>query len=167
MTHPETPGPVLFIEDNESDVLLLQRAFARLRTHIPLLVLSDGQGALEYLEGSGIIHGPGKPSLILLDLKLPRKSGHDILRSLKNAPETRAIPVLVMSSSAERIDIDRAYALGADFYLVKPVEPERRQEMAGAIHAYWLAVCTDPDRVGADPTLSLLRKMAEPMSTAR
>jgi CheY-like chemotaxis protein len=167
MTQPGTPEPVLFIEDNESDVLLLKRAFAQLGTHIPLLVLPDGQAALDYLEGSGIIRGPGKPSLILLDLKLPRKSGLDVLRSLKNAPEMKAIPVLVMSSSSERTDIDRVYALGADFYLVKPVEPERRVEMAGAIHAYWLAVCTDPDRVGADPTLSLLRKMAEPMSTPR
>ena len=167
MTRTETPEPVLFIEDNENDVLLLQRAFAQLGTHIPLLVLSDGQAALDYLEGSGIIHGPGKPSLILLDLKLPRKTGHEILGALKKVPELRAIPVLVMSSSAERTDIDRAYALGADFYLVKPVEPGRRLEMAGAIHAYWLAVCTDPDHVGADPTLSQLRRMAEPMSTAR
>ncbi len=167
MTNSETPAPVLFIEDNENDVLLLKRAFAQLGTHIPLLVLSDGQAAWDYLDGSGIAHGPGKPSLILLDLKLPRKSGHDVLKSLKDAPELRGIPVLVMSSSSERSDIDRAYALGADFYLVKPVEPERRLEMAGAIHAYWLAVCTDPDHVGADPTLSLLRKMAEPMSLSR
>jgi CheY-like chemotaxis protein len=164
MTNSETPGPVLYIEDSESDVLLLKRAFARLGTHIPLLVLSDGQAAWDYLEGSGVVHGPGKPSLILLDLKLPRKSGLEVLKSLKEAPVLREIPVLVMSSSSERSDVDRAYALGADFYLVKPVEPERRLEMAGAIHAYWLAVCSDPDLVGADPTLSLLRKMAEPTS---
>jgi CheY-like chemotaxis protein len=164
MTNPRTPGPVLFIEDSDSDVLLLKRAFAQLRTHIPLLVLMDGQAAWDYLEGSGVLDGPGKPSLILLDIKLPRKSGLEILRSLKETPALRSIPVLVMSSSSERSDIDRAYALGADFYLVKPVEPERRQEMAAGIHAYWIAVCSDPDHLGADPTLSQLRRMAEPAS---
>jgi CheY-like chemotaxis protein len=165
MTNSPTPGPVLYIEDSESDVLLLKRAFAQLRNHIPLLVLSDGEAAWNYLEGSGVLQGPGKPSLILLDLKLPRKSGLEILQSLKEAPGLRNVPVLVMSSSSERSDIDRAYTLGADFYLVKPVEPERRLEMAGAIHAYWLSVCSDPDHVGSDPTLSQLRRMAEPAPT--
>jgi CheY-like chemotaxis protein len=167
MTHSETPGPVLFVEDDANDVLFLKRAFARLGSHIPLLVLSDGRAAWDYLVGSGVARGPGKPSLILLDLKLPKKSGHEILHSLKEAPELKTIPVLVMSSSSEKSDIDRAYALGADFYLVKRIDPEQRLEMASAIHAYWLSVCSDPDHVGADPTLSRLRRMAEPASRSR
>jgi CheY-like chemotaxis protein len=167
MTNSETPGPVLFVEDDANDVLFLKRAFAQLGSYIPLLVLSDGRAAWDYLVGSGVARGPGKPSLILLDLKLPKKSGLEILQSLKEQPELNQVPVLVMSSSSEKADVDGAYALGADFYLVKRIDPEQRHEMASAIHAYWLAICSDPDRVGADPTLSRLRRMAEPASRVR
>ncbi len=167
MTNSEPPGPVLYVEDDANDVLFLKRAFAQLGSHIPLLILSDGRAAWDYLAGSGVVRGAGKPSLILLDLKLPKKSGLEILQSLKEAPELRKTPVLVMSSSLEKSDIDRAYALGADFYLVKRVDAGQRLEMASAIHAYWLAVCRDPDDAGADPTLSRLRRMAEPASRSR
>lgn len=167
MPVPETPRPVLFVEDGENDVLLLKHAFAKVGSHIPLLVMGDGQAAWEYLVGSGSAEGPGRPSLIILDLKLPKKSGLEVLSSLRGHSELRRIPVLVMTSSMERIDVDRAYNLGADFYLVKPTEPDRLLDLAQAIHAYWLALHSDPDHQGADPTLSRLRKMAEPGSPSR
>ena len=167
MSNPQTPRPVLLVEDDENDVLFLKHAFAKLGSHIPLLVLPDGQAAWDYLVGSGTAQGPAQPSLILLDLKLPKKSGLEILEALKGTAELQRIPVLVMSSSSERVDVDRAYKLGADFYLVKPVGAEARLEMAEAIHAYWVAIHSDPDHVGADPTLSRLRKIAEPTSRFR
>ena len=167
MPNPQTPRPVLLVEDDPNDVIFLKHAFAKLGSHIPLLVLPDGQAAWDYLAGSGTAQGPAKPSLILLDLKLPKKSGLEILEDLRATSELQRIPVLVMSSSSERVDIDRAYQLGADFYLVKPVVPEARLEMAAAIHAYWVAVQSDPDHVGADPTLSRLRKIAEPTAPPR
>jgi len=167
MPTPETPRPVLFVEDNENDVLLLKHAFTKLSAHVPLLVLADGKSAWDYLLGSSSPDGSGKPSLILLDLNLPKKSGLEILSSLRIHPEFKKIPVLVMTSSTLKADINRAYDLGADFYLVKPVDAARRLEMAEAIHAYWLALHSDPDHVGADPTMSRLRNMAEPPSPSR
>ena len=163
-TRQPSPGPVLLVEDNENDVLLLKHAFSKLESHIPLLVFKDGQAAWEYLVGTQSTRGDRRPVLVLLDLKLPKKSGHEILSALRATPELRRVPVIVMTSSQERVDIDRAYALGADFYLVKPADPARLQEMAEAIHAHWVAVCSDPDHLGADPSLSRLRKMAEPAS---
>ena len=157
-------GPVLLVEDHENDVLLLKHAFSKLASHIPLLVFKDGQAAWDYLVGTHSTRGDRRPVLVLLDLKLPKKSGHEILSALRGTPELRKVPVIVMTSSKERSDIDRAYASGADFYLVKPVDSARLLEMAEAIHAHWVAVCSDPDHVGADPTLSRLRKMAEPAS---
>ena len=167
MPNRPPPRPVLLVEDDPNDVLFLKHAFTKVGAHIPLLVLSDGQAAWDYLVGSGTAQGPGKPSLILLDLKLPKKSGHEILGSLRGTPELQRTPVVVMSSSSERSDIDRAYQLGADFYLVKPVDAEALLEMAEAIHAYWVAVSSDPDHVGADPTLARLRKLAEPTLLSR
>jgi CheY-like chemotaxis protein len=158
--------PVLLIEDNDDDVLFLRYAFGKLGSQIPLLVMTDGQAAWEFLVGSGFAEGPSKPSLILLDLKLPRKSGIEILSSVRRNKDLQKIPVLVLTSSSERIDIDRAYESGADFYVVKPFEAERRLEIAEAIHDLWLAVCADPESIGADPSSLRLRKMAEPMPSS-
>lgn len=152
----ETGRRVLYVEDDEADVLLFKRALMRVGGDLPLEVVADGEAAWTRLTACGDL-----PSLILLDLKLPRKSGIEILEGLKRHEVLRRIPVIVMTSSRERIDVDRVYGLGADFYLTKRVDAEGHMELARAIHAYWKAVAGDPDHLGSDPSLSRLRKLAE------
>jgi CheY-like chemotaxis protein len=156
------PGPVLYVEDDENDVLFFKRALAGIHSRLPLQVITDGQSAWEFLSGQGSTLRPQRPSLILLDLKLPRKTGHEILSSLKQHEELRKVPVIVMSSSRERKDIERAYGLGADFYMVKRVEMRALRDLAAAVQAYWDALVGDPDHIGSDPSLSQLRRLSEP-----
>jgi CheY-like chemotaxis protein len=159
------PRPVLLVEDNETDVMLFTRGLAKIHSPLPLQVIEDGQAAWDYLSGSGSTSRPTRPSLIILDLKLPKKSGLEILGALKRDPALARIPVLVLTSSNQRAEIDAVYSLGADVYLVKPTDPVRTLEMIQGIHAYWLALHQDPDHLGADPSLSQLRRLAEAPSS--
>jgi CheY-like chemotaxis protein len=162
MNSPEKPSrPVLLIEDDENDVLIFRRSLAKIHSDLPLLVIPDGQAAWQYLSGSGSTPRPSRPSLILLDLKLPKMSGLEILASLKSDPDLRSIPVVIMTSSRAQADVDAVYARGADFYLVKALDAELAMEQAIGIHAYWTALREHPDDPGADPTLFRLRRLAE------
>ncbi|HEX7896154.1 MAG TPA: response regulator [Planctomycetota bacterium] len=149
--------PVLLVEDNDNDILLFRRALAKIQSDLPLQVIRDGQDAWDQLSSGGA----ERPSLILLDLKLPRLSGLDLLRAIKRDPELRTLPVVVVTSSRRQADIDEVYAEGADFYLLKPVDFQRVMEQARGIHAYWTAIVGHPDDPLADPTLSQLRKLSE------
>jgi CheY-like chemotaxis protein len=149
--------PVLLVEDNDNDILLFRRALDQIPSELPLLVLRDGQDAWDYLADPA----SERPSLILLDLKLPRLSGLDLLRAIKRDPDLRTIPVVVLTSSRRQEDIDEVYAQGADFYLVKPVDFHQVTEQVSGIHAYWSALDGHPDDLLADPTLSRLRKLSE------
>jgi len=160
------PGPVLYIEDDENDVTFFKRALAGIQSRLPLQVICDGQSAWDFLTGQGSTSRPQRPSLILLDLKLPRKSGLEILASLKQHDELRKVPVIVMTSSRERSDIARAYELGADFYMVKRVDLAALKDLAEAVQAFWEAVVGDPDHSGSDPSLSRLRRLSEPAEPA-
>jgi CheY-like chemotaxis protein len=153
--------PVLLIEDDENDVIFFRRSLSKIHSDLPLLVIPDGKAAWEYLSGAGSTQRPSRPSLIILDLKLPKMSGLEILASLKKDPELRNIPVVVMTNSRVQSDVDAVYAQGADFYLVKAVDPELGLEQARGIHAYWTALREHPDDPEADPTLYRLRRLAE------
>jgi len=154
--------PVLYVEDNQDDVIFFKRALGGIQSKLPLQVITDGQAAWDFLSGQGSTARPPCPSLILLDLKLPRKSGLEILSLLKQHDDLKKVPVVVMTSSRERVDVDRVYTLGADFYLVKRADLEGSKELAEAVQAYWEALVGDPDHCGSDPTLSRLRRMSEP-----
>lgn len=153
--------PVLYVEDCESDAFLLRRALAKIRSPLLLQVIGDGERAWQYLSGQGPTSRPTMPLLILLDLKLPRKSGLEILASLKAHDVLRKIPVIVLTSSSDPGEIERAYVLGADFCLLKRPRFEGYVQLARAIEAYWLAVRDGAEAHGADPTLHRLRKLAQ------
>src|SRR5688572_5032428 len=153
--------PVLYVEDNENDAILFRRALTKIHSSLPLQIITDGQAAWAFLTRQGATCRPPLPSLILLDLKLPRKSGLDILSSLKRDAELKRVPVVVLTSSRERGDIERAYKLGADYYLVKPSAFEECVELARALDAYWLAIRDGAEAPGSDPTLHRLRRLAE------
>jgi CheY-like chemotaxis protein len=155
--------PVLYVEDDENDVILFRRALTKIHSTIPLQVITDGQVAWDFLTGKGASCRPPVPSLILLDLKLPNMSGIEILSSLKSHEALRRIPVIVMTSSTQKRDIERVYDLGADFYLAKRTDFNGAIELAEAVDSYWVAVREGPDALGSDPTLHRLRRMSEPL----
>jgi CheY-like chemotaxis protein len=121
--NPTKAGPVLAAEDEETDAALLQLAFGRAGYAHTLVVVRDGQEAVEYLNGDGRYADRNLyplPSLFLLDLKMPRMTGFDVLAWLKENPQFKDLPVVVLSSSSHESDIDRARQLGAWDYHIKP-----------------------------------------------
>jgi CheY-like chemotaxis protein len=131
----EDRRPILLVEDNPMDVDLTQRAFAKRNILNALEVARDGEEALGWL--ARWAGGHPLPVVILLDLKLPRVSGLEVLRQLKAHPEFCRIPVVVLTTSREDVDVAEAYALGVNSYIVKPVEFEKFIEVAAQIDLYW------------------------------
>jgi CheY-like chemotaxis protein len=142
MILPTPYRPILLVEDNPMDLDLTQRAFSRRRVVNPFQVARDGEEALDWIrrwdEGAPI------PVLILLDLKLPRVDGLDVLRRYKEHLSYRLIPVVVLTTSSEDRDIETAYQLGANSYIVKPVEFEKFVEVAAHIEIYWTLINQPP-----------------------
>ena len=143
---------MLLVEDDPNDILLTQRAFMQASLVNPLRVVRDGEEAINYLGGREAYADRTRyplPSLILLDLKLPKKSGLEVLEFLRSQPSLRQTPVIVLTSSQESSDIQRAYALGANSYLLKPVGFDGLLEMVKAIGMYWVILNQGPDRTPA------------------
>ncbi|MBI3154437.1 MAG: response regulator [Burkholderiales bacterium] len=138
----ETARPILLVEDNPMDVDLTLRALARRRLANEVQVVRDGEEALAWIPRWE--RGEPWPALILLDLKLPRVDGLEVLRQLKQHPTLRVIPVVVLTTSAEHGDVQAAYALGANSYIVKPVEFEKFMDVTATIDLYWLVVNRPP-----------------------
>lgn len=131
----EARRSILLVEDNPMDVDLTLRAFARRRIVNPLEVARDGEEALAWIARWEAGHP--LPVVILLDLKLPRVSGLEVLRQLKAHPVFARLPVVVLTTSREDSDVAAAYALGVNSYIVKPVEFENFIEVAAQIDLYW------------------------------
>lgn len=139
---------VLLVEDDSNDILLTQRAFQKGRIANPLEVVTDGEEAIVYLSGENGFGDRQKhplPALVLLDLKLPRKSGLEVLEWLRNQAGLRRLPVVVLTSSKESRDVNRAYDLGANSYLVKPVGFDSLLEMVESLGLYWLILNKGPE----------------------
>ncbi len=135
MTTKPFNRPVLLVEDNPADVDLTLRAFSKRKLSNPVLVARDGEEALAWVDRWK--QGAPLPLVILLDLKLPRIDGLDVLARLKADPVSQSIPVVILTSSAEDKDIATAYKLGANSYIVKPVNFENFLQVAGQIELYW------------------------------
>lgn len=134
---------ILLVEDNPSDVGLTRRALDRNGIANDLVVASDGQEAVDYLFAEGKYKGrdvTDKPALILLDLKLPKMDGLEVLAKVRADKRTRRIPLVILSSSTELTDINAAYDRGANSYIAKPVEFERFNEIIREIGLYWLVI---------------------------
>lgn len=142
-----TQSTILLVEDNADDVALTQRAFRKRNVATQLVVAKDGVEALDYLFGTGTHAGRDvslQPSLILLDLKLPKVDGLEVLRRLRNDPRTNLVRVVVLTSSNEETDIDTSYRLGANSYIRKPVDFENFLEVTGQLGLYWLTLNVPP-----------------------
>ena len=129
---------ILLVEDDHNDVLLIKRAFQKVNIANPIIVVNDGEQAVSYLAGREPYVDRAVPMLVLLDLKLPRKSGHEVLEWLRQQPNLKRLPVVVLTASSESSDVNRAYDLGANSYLVKPVTFDALVEMVKTLNLYWL-----------------------------
>jgi CheY-like chemotaxis protein len=138
---------ILLAEDNENDVLMLRRAARNAKFSSPLQIVSDGEEVVAYLSGNGKYADRRRyplPGLLLLDLKMPRKNGFEVLQWLREQPKFSALQVVVLSSSDEIRDINRAYELGANSFLVKPMFFSEYVGMLEALHSYCLRVWREP-----------------------
>ena len=138
---------ILLVEDNPNDVKLTLHAFKMANLANTVHVARDGVEALEFLFGSAPSDGMeplDNPKLILLDLKLPRLDGHEVLKRIKQDPRTRGIPVVVLTSSSEERDVMKSYEASANSYIVKPVDFEQFTESVRDIGKYWLIINHGP-----------------------
>jgi CheY-like chemotaxis protein len=133
--------PILLVEDNPSDVDLTKRALARGHVSNELVIAEDGQEALDYLRGEGAYAGRAiseTPSIILLDLRLPKVSGLEVLRAVRADARLRRIPVVILTSSKEEEDVGAGYDLGVNSYVRKPVDFKEFQTAISNLGLYWL-----------------------------
>jgi CheY-like chemotaxis protein len=131
---------VLLVEDNTDDVELIRHAFRKAQIGSALHVVGDGDMAMAYLAGTAPFDDRGAhplPSLILLDLKLPRRSGFEVLEWMRGDLRTKHTPVVVLTSSNQEADIERAYTFGAISYLVKPVSRDALLDIVRTLNHYW------------------------------
>jgi two-component system response regulator len=131
---------ILLVEDSPQDAELTQRALKRHHVANEVDWVRDGVEALEYLhcEGAWSSRASGPPKLVLLDMKMPRMDGLQVLERLKGDPKTRAIPVVMLTSSREESDLVESYALGVNSYIVKPVDFEQFAEVVSQVGMYWV-----------------------------
>ena len=139
---------ILLVEDNPDDVLLMKRALKKANLVNPLQVVEDGEQAIAYLAGEGQYADRAAyplPVLVLLDLKLPRKSGLEVLQWVRQQPGLKRLRVVVLTSSNQKADINQAHELGANSYLVKPGTIDSLIEMVKTLNLYWMITAEKPD----------------------
>ncbi|MBS1214171.1 MAG: response regulator receiver protein [Proteobacteria bacterium] len=144
-TNPEEKI-ILLVEDNPDDELLTMRALRRNNIANRVVVAHDGAEALDYLFARGA-HGNEQtvaPTLVLLDLKLPKVGGLEVLRQIRENPKTHSLPVVILTSSKEEADMVRGYELGCNSYIRKPVDFEQFNESVKYLGMYWLVINEPP-----------------------
>jgi len=141
-------GVILVVEDREDDILLIKRAFKKITLPNPIQIVRDGQEAVDYLLGEGEFSNRDEhplPSLILLDLKMPRMDGFEFLVWIRKQDEFRHLPVVVLTSSSELRDVNAAYRLGANSFLVKPHDFEQFIGLNKSLQQIWIKHGRTPD----------------------
>ncbi len=148
--------PILLVEDEEADVIFMRYAMEWAKVPNPLVIARDGREAVDFIEARGEHQHRLGPALVLLDLKLPFIPGLEVLKHIRQHPETSRVPVIVFSSSNQDQDVEAAYSLGADAYVVKPAYNELL-EVVRRVKLYWLdrphppPDCADWDAVRVPP----------------
>jgi CheY-like chemotaxis protein len=139
---------VLLVEDNSKDVLLFRRALRKADVAMPLQVVDNGEAAIQYLAGEGIYTDRSLyplPSLVLLDLKLPRRSGAEVLAWIRQHPALKRLPVVMLTSSRQSTDVNQLYDLGANAYLAKPQTFDELVEIVKTINQHWITYNEKPE----------------------
>jgi len=156
--HNDNLFTVLLVEDDLNDIFLVKRAFKMAHLQNPLQVVTDGQEAINYLKGENKYSNRADfplPKLIVMDIKMPRRTGFEVLEWVKgHGGMLRRIPIIIVSSSDNASDINRAYELGANAYMVKPVNFKAVEHLFESITQYWGLQCAKPEleMAGCEPS---------------
>ncbi|MGA2600092.1 MAG: response regulator [Bryobacteraceae bacterium] len=137
---------LLLVEDNPGDVRLTEEALRDASMPVNLSVATDGAEAIEFLHRRGKYKNAPRPDLILLDLNLPKKTGPEVLSDIKCDPDLKRIPVLVMTTSSEQDDVQKAYSLNANCYITKPIQLDDFLNVVQSIENFWLKTALLPER---------------------
>src|SRR5688572_15959770 len=131
---------ILVAEDSADDAFFLERAFRKLGLKNPVQILTDGGAVMDYLKGEGKFENRSEfpfPSVLFMDIKMPRVNGFEVLQWLNDHPQCRIIPTMIFSSSEQPEEVERAYQLGANAYLVKPNSTEELVELLRSAYDFW------------------------------
>ena len=135
---------ILLVEDNPGDVRLTKEALKISKVHNKLAVVTDGQMAIDYLRKKGAFADVKRPDMVFLDLNLPKKSGVEVLAEIKNDPELKLIPIIVLTTSKAEADIIRSYSLHANCYITKPVDITQFIIIVNALESFWFSIVKLP-----------------------
>jgi CheY-like chemotaxis protein len=138
------PIKILLVEDNEGDVFLTKKAFAKAKIANEIDVATNGETALEMLRNKGQYSDLNKPDIVLLDINLPKMDGKQVLAQMKEDDTLRRIPVVILTSSKAEKDILKSYDLHANSYIVKPLDLKKFHEVVSVIEDFWFSVVTLP-----------------------
>lgn len=138
------PIHILLVEDNEGDIFLITEALNEGKILNRISVVQDGEEAMLFLEQKGIFADAELPDLILLDINLPRKNGHEVLKQIKNSIKLQTIPVIVLTTSSSPQDISHSYKNHANCYITKPVAAEEFLQVVTSIENFWISIVTLP-----------------------
>lgn len=141
------PIEFLLVEDNPGDVRLTRESLTESKIYNRLQVVSDGHEALRYLRREGPYEKARRPDVILLDLNLPRISGHDVLETIKNDPDLLDIPVVILTASSSEEDIARSYSKHANCFITKPLDYEQFIKVVQSINEFWVSIVKLPSGV--------------------
>ncbi len=139
---------ILLAEDNEDDILMLKDAFEEKKLLNLLQVVKNGAEALNYLHKRGQFKGGKTPGLVLLDINMPKKNGFEVLEEIKNDPNLRHLPVVMLTTSEREEDIKKSYSLGACSHIVKPIKSESFTRLIDDFELYWAMIAKIPDSNG-------------------
>lgn len=135
---------ILLVEDNPADVLLTEEALEESKLINRISTVKDGEEAMAFLRKEGKYRGAATPDLILLDLNLPKKDGREVLKDIKEDPELRVIPVVILTTSAADEDVLRTYQLHANCYIMKPVDFAQFTRVVQTIESFWFSIVKLP-----------------------
>lgn len=139
------PIHILLVEDNEGDILLITEAFQERKIINHITVLKDGKQAVDYLTAEAAKESPYLPDLLLLDVNLPKKNGHEVLQFIKQYDSLKQIPVIMLTTSSSPVDINLSYKNHANCYITKPVEVDEFMTAIGKIENFWINLVKLPD----------------------
>jgi CheY-like chemotaxis protein len=141
-----TPVHILLVEDNEGDILLIEEAFEEGKLNTDLSKVRDGEKAIQFLKKQGEFSDEKTPDLVILDINLPRKNGHEVLRFIKNSAEYKHIPVIMLTTSSSEKDVLKSYKEHANCYITKPLGADEFIKAVTGIEIFWLQLVKLPTR---------------------
>lgn len=141
-----TPFHILLVEDNEGDIILTKEALQESKVNNIITAVRNGKSAIDYVFKKGEFSKSETPDLILLDINLPLKNGHEVLKAIKENEGTQKIPVIMLTTSSSKKDIDQCYKGKANCYIVKPIEANDFIQSIGGIEHFWMNIVKLPGR---------------------